>query len=73
MRLSFRFEKEKICVFSFKKFEQYGDKIVLSEVVNLKFREIKHLYKSRFFIAHKCNIFESNYNVWHIHLWLWVW
>ena len=61
--LSFRLEKNKSCVFSFKKFEQYGDQFILTEVVNLSYREIKHLYKNRFFVAYKCDIFGSSYNV----------
>ena len=61
-RLSFRFKKNKTCVFSIKKFEYYGDQFILTEVVNLSYREIKHLYKNRFFVAYKCDIFESNYN-----------
>ena len=67
IRLSFRFEKNKTCVFSIKKFEYYGDQFILTEVVNLGYREIKHLYKNRFFFAYKCDIFESNYNVYCIH------
>ena len=63
IRLSFRFEKNKTCVFSIKKFEQYGDQFILTEFVNLGYREIKHLYKNQFFVAYKCDIFESNYNV----------
>ena len=64
IRLSFRFEKKnKTCVFSIKKFEQYGDQFILTEVVNLIYREIKHLYKNRFFVAYECDILESNYNV----------
>ena len=63
LRLSFRFGNNKTCVFSIKKFEHYGDQFFLSEVVNLGYREIKHLYKKRFFVAYKCDIFESNYNV----------
>ena len=61
--LSFRFEKNKTCDFSIKKFEQYGDQFILTEVVNLGYREIKHLYKNRFFVAYKCEIFEIKYNV----------
>ena len=45
VRLSFRFEKNKTCVFSIKKSEHYGDQFFLTEVVNLGYREIKHLYK----------------------------
>ena len=65
IRLPFRFEKNKTCVFSIKKFEHYGDQFILTEVVNLGYREIKHLYKNRFFVAYKCNIFQSNYDVYH--------
>ena len=63
IRLSFRFEKNKTCVFSIKKFELYGDQFILTEVVNLGYCEIEHLYKNRFLVAYKCDIFESNYNV----------
>ena len=50
IRRSFRFEKNKTCVFSIKKFEHYDDEFILTEVVNLGYREIKHLYKNRFFL-----------------------
>ena len=63
IRLSFRFEKNETCVFSIKKFEHYCDQFILTEVVNLGYREIKHLYKNQFFVAYKCNIFESNNDV----------
>ena len=63
IRLSFRFEKNKTGVFSIRKFEHYGNQFVLTEVVNLGYREIKHLYKNRFFVAYKCDIFESLYKV----------
>ena len=63
IRISFRFEKNKTCVFSIKKLEHYGDQFILTEVVNLGDREIKHLYKNRCFVADKCDIFESNYIV----------
>ena len=62
IRLSFRFEKNKTCVFSIKKFEEYGE-YILTEVVNLGYREIKHLSKNRFFVAYKYEFFESNYNL----------
>ena len=65
IRISFRFEKNKTCVFSIKKFEHYGNQFILTEVVNLCYREIKHLHKNRFFVAYKCNIFQSNYDVYH--------
>ena len=63
IRISFRFEKNNTCVFSIKKFEHYGDQFIFTERVNLGYREIKLLYKNRFFVAYKCDIFESNYNV----------
>ena len=63
IRLSFRFENNNTCVFSINKFEHYDDQFILTDVVNLGSREIKHLYKNRFFVIHKCDIFESNYNV----------
>ena len=63
IRLSFGFEKNKTCAFSIEKFEQNGDQFILTGVVNLSYREIQHLYKNRFFVAYKCDIFESNYNV----------
>ena len=63
IQLSFRFVKNNTCVFSIKKFEHYGDQFILTEVVNLGYREIKHLYKNRFFVAYKCDIFQSNYDV----------
>ena len=27
------------------------------------YNKIKHLYKNRFFVAYKCDIFQSNYDV----------
>ena len=65
IRILFQFEKNKTCVFSNKKFEHYGDQFILTEVVNLGYREINHLCKNRFFVAYKCNIFQSNYDVQH--------
>ena len=35
IRLAFRFEKNKTCVFSIKKFEHYRDHFILTEVVNM--------------------------------------
>ena len=46
IRLSFRFEKNNTCVLSIKKFEHYGDHFILTDVVNLGYREIKHLQES---------------------------
>ena len=62
-RFSFQFEKNKTCVFSIEKFEHYGDQFILTEVVNLGYREIKHRYENRLIVAYKCSHFESNYDV----------
>ena len=43
-------KNNKSCVFSIEKFEQYGDQFILTEVVNLSYREIKHLYMNRFLL-----------------------
>ena len=61
--LSFRFEKNNTCVFSIKNFEHYGDQFILTEVVKLGYREIKHLNKNRYFVAYNCDIFASKCNV----------
>ena len=45
-RLSFRFEKNKTCVFSVNKLERHGDQFTLTEVDNLGYHEIKNLYKN---------------------------
>ena len=62
-RLSFRFGNNNSCVFSLIKFELHGTEFILTENVNLNHREIHHLYKNRFYIANKCEIIESIYNV----------
>ena len=67
IRLSFWFEKNKTCVFFVIKFEHYGDQFILTEVVNLGYREIKHLYTNRFCVTYKCDIFESIYDIWRQH------
>ena len=43
IRLSFRFEKNKTCVFSIRKFEHYGDQFILTEALNLGYRKITYL------------------------------
>ena len=63
IRLSFRFGNNKSCVFSLKKFELHGNQFSPTEIVNLNHREIHHLYKNRYYVANKCEIIESNYNV----------
>ena len=63
IRLSFRFGNNKSCVFSLKKFELHGNQFFLTEIVNLNHCEIHHLCKNRYYVANKCEIIESNYNV----------
>ena len=63
IRLSFRFGNNNSCVFSLKKFELHGNQFILRKIVNLNHREFHHLYKNRYYVANKCEIIESNYNV----------
>ena len=63
LRLSFRFEKDKKCCFSLKKFAKQGDQFILTDIVNLSHSELYYVYKNRYFIASKCEIFQSNYDV----------
>ena len=51
IRLSFRLEKNKTCVFFVEKCEHYGDQFIHRKSVNLGYRENKHLFKNRFFAA----------------------
>ena len=67
IRLSVRFGNNKTCVFFLKKFELHGNQFILTEKVNLNHREIHVLYKNGYSVANKCEIIESNYNVWCIH------
>ena len=62
-RLSFRFGNNNSCLFSLKKFELHGHQFFLTEIVNLNHRAFHHLYKNRYYVANKCEIIESNYNV----------
>ena len=66
IRLSFRFEHNRECCFSIKKFKIVGEQNVLTEIINLRHCEVHSLYKNRYYFASKCGIFESNYNVWRI-------
>ena len=61
--LSFRFGNNNCCVFCNKKFELHGHQFILREIVNLNHREIYHLYKNRYYVANKCEISQSNYDV----------
>ena len=63
IRLSFRFGKNNGCVFSLEKFELQGNQFILTEMFNLNHRENHRLYKNPYYVANKCEFFESNYNV----------
>ena len=63
IRLPFRFGSNNSCVFSLKKFELLVNQFIPTEIVKLNHREIHHLYKKRYYVANKCEIIESNYNV----------
>ena len=67
IRLSFRFERNKECCFSIKKFQIVGEQNVLTEIINLRHCEVYSLYKNRNYIASKCGIFDSNYDIWRKH------
>ena len=47
IRLSFRFERNKECCFSIKKFQIVGEQNVLKEIINLQHCEVHSLYKNR--------------------------
>ena len=63
IRLSLRFGNNNSCVFFLKKFELHGNQFILTEISNLNHREIHHPYENRYYVANKCEINESNYNV----------
>ena len=63
IRLSFRFERNKECCFSIKKFQIVGEQNVLTEIINLRHCEVYSLYKNRYYIASKCGIVDSNYDI----------
>ena len=62
-RLSFRFGNNNSCLFSIKTFGLRGNQFLVTEIVNLNRRAIRHLYKNRYYVANKCEIIESNYDV----------
>ena len=63
IRLLFRFGNNNSCVFSLKKLELHSNQFILTEIVNLNHREIRHLYKNRYYVANECELIESNYIV----------
>ena len=60
IRLSFRFERNKECCFSIRKFQIVGEQNVLKEIINLRHCELHSFYKNGYYIASKCGIFDSN-------------
>ena len=54
IRLSFRFENNKSCIFSIKKLELHGNQLILTEIAHFNHREIHYLYKNRYYFANKC-------------------
>ena len=63
IRLSFRFERNKEGCFSIKKFKIVGEQNVLTEIINLRQFEVYSFYKNRYYIASKCGILDSNYDI----------
>ena len=63
IRLSFRFRNNNSCRFSIKMFELHGNHFMITEVVNLNHCEIRHLCKNRSYVANKCEVIESIYDV----------
>ena len=61
--LCFRFECNKECCFSIKKFQIVGEQNVLKEIINLRHCEVHSLYKNRYYFSSKCGIFDSNYDI----------
>ena len=51
--LFFRFERNKVCCFSIKKFQIVGEQNVLIEIINLQHCKVHSLYKNRYYIASK--------------------
>ena len=63
IRLSFRFECNKECCFSNKRFQNVGEQSVLKEINNLRHCEVHNFYKNCHYIASKCGIFDSNFDI----------
>ena len=63
IRLSLRFERNKECCFSIKKFEIFGEQNVLTEIINLRHCEVHSFYKNRYYIASKCGNIDSTYDI----------
>ena len=63
IRLSSPFARNKDCCFSVKKIQIFGEQNVLKEIINLRHCEVRSLYKNCYYIASKCGIFDSNYDI----------
>ena len=63
MRLLFRFEQNKKCVFSIKKFVRHGDKLILAEIWNIIHHQLYSLYKNRYLIGYKCGFYENKNDI----------
>ena len=63
IRISFRFGNNNFCIFYIKKFELHGNQFNLTKIVKGNYLEMHYSYKSRYYVANKCEIIESNYNV----------
>ena len=62
--LSFRFERNKECCLSVKKFQIVGEENVLTEIINLRDCEVHRLHQNCYYSASKCASFDSNYVIW---------
>ena len=60
IRISFRFERNKECCFSIKKFQIVGKQNVLTENINLRHGEVYSLYKVRDCFLSNCGILDRN-------------
>ena len=63
IRLSFRSERNKEFCSSIKKFQIVCEQNVLTEIINLRHCEMHSLYEHCYYIASKCGIFDSNYDI----------
>ena len=51
IRFSFRFERNRECCFSIKKFQIIGEENTLTEIINLRHCEVHNLYKNHYYTA----------------------
>ena len=60
---SIRFGKNNSCVFSIKTFKLHGSQFILTEIVNLSYREILNTHTNRYYNVNKCELIAGNYAV----------